>query len=115
MTETYQQGLLRPRSAQVFVVLVGVPCPPDMLDMPWSTSSLTAVRSRRGTALPAATSTTLIDLYLQGRLPLQRFVSAHRAPFPQMHGGGIAFGGDVVMAAAIERVITRLSELDGGS
>ena len=75
--ETYQQAFYA-RDLAGTVVLVGVPTPDMRIDLP-----LLDVFGRGGTlksswygdCLPERDFPVLIDLYLQGRLPLDRFVS----------------------------------------
>lgn len=75
--ETWEQGLYA-RDLAGTVVLVGVPTPEVRVEVP-----LGKVFSRGGElkaswygdCLPSAIFPTLIDLYLQGRLPLDNFVS----------------------------------------
>jgi S-(hydroxymethyl)mycothiol dehydrogenase len=75
--ETYQQAFYA-RDLAGTVVLVGVPTPDMRLDLP-----LLDVFGRGGAlksswygdCLPSRDFPMLIDLYLDGRLPLERFVS----------------------------------------
>ena len=80
------------------VVLVGVPTPDMRLDMPLVDffSRGGALRSSwYGDCLPERDFPTLIDLYLQGRLPLDQFVSERigfdgvEEAFHKMHGGKV--------------------------
>jgi S-(hydroxymethyl)mycothiol dehydrogenase len=95
--ETYQQAFYA-RDLAGTVVLVGVPSPEMRLDLP-----LLDVFGRGGSlksswygdCLPSRDFPTLIDLYLQGRLPLDRFVSETitlddvEAAFAKMHHGEV--------------------------
>jgi S-(hydroxymethyl)mycothiol dehydrogenase len=95
--ETYQQAFYA-RDLAGTVVLVGVPSPDMRLDLP-----LLDVFGRGGSlksswygdCLPSRDFPTLIDLYLQGRLPLERFVSetiaidAVEDAFAKMHRGDV--------------------------
>jgi S-(hydroxymethyl)mycothiol dehydrogenase len=95
--ETYQQAFYA-RDLAGTVVLVGVPNPSDRLDLP-----LIDVFGRGGAlksswygdCLPSRDFPTLVDLHLQGRLPLERFVSetigldAVEAAFEKMHHGEV--------------------------
>jgi S-(hydroxymethyl)mycothiol dehydrogenase len=95
--ETYQQAFYA-RDLAGTVVLVGVPDPSMRLDLP-----LIDVFGRGGAlksswygdCLPSRDFPTLIDLHLQGRLPLERFVTETiglgdvEAAFEKLHGGGV--------------------------
>jgi len=95
--ETYQQAFYA-RDLAGTVVLVGVPDPTMRLDLP-----LLDVFGRGGSlksswygdCLPSRDFPTLVDLHLQGRLPLERFVSGTiglsdvEAAFEQMHHGEV--------------------------
>lgn len=95
--ETYQQAFYA-RDLAGTVVLVGVPSPQMRLDLP-----LLDVFGRGGAlksswygdCLPSRDFPTLIDLYLQGRLPLDKFVTETiglddvEAAFAKMHGGEV--------------------------
>jgi S-(hydroxymethyl)mycothiol dehydrogenase len=95
--ETYQQAFYA-RDLAGTVVLVGVPDPTMRLDLP-----LLEVFGRGGSlksswygdCLPSRDFPTLVDLHLQGRLPLERFVSGTiglsdvEAAFEQMHRGEV--------------------------
>ena len=95
--ETYQQAFYA-RDLAGTVVLVGVPDPTMRLDLP-----LIDVFGRGGTlksswygdCLPSRDFPTLVDLHLQGRLPLERFVSETiglgdvEAAFEKMHHGDV--------------------------
>ncbi|OBF11775.1 S-(hydroxymethyl)mycothiol dehydrogenase [Mycobacterium sp. ACS4331] len=80
------------------VVLVGVPTPAMTLDMPLVDlfSHGGALKSSwYGDCLPERDFPTLVDLHLQGRLPLEKFVTERiglddiEAAFDQMHSGGV--------------------------
>jgi S-(hydroxymethyl)mycothiol dehydrogenase len=86
--ETWKQAFYA-RDLAGTVVLVGVPTPDMRLDMPlvdffWY-----------GDCLPERDFPTLIDLYLQGRLPLEKFVSERiglddvEEAFHKMHDGKV--------------------------
>ncbi|HEY5821251.1 MAG TPA: S-(hydroxymethyl)mycothiol dehydrogenase [Propionibacteriaceae bacterium] len=95
--ETYQQAFYG-RDLAGTVVLVGVPNPEMKLELP-----LIDVFGRGGSlksswygdCLPDRDFPMLIDLYLQGRLPLDAFVTEEigigdiEAAFEKMHGGGV--------------------------
>jgi S-(hydroxymethyl)mycothiol dehydrogenase len=95
--ETYQQAFYA-RDLAGTVVLVGVPSPQMRLDLP-----LLDVFGRGGSlksswygdCLPSRDFPTLIDLHLQGRLPLDRFVSETiglddvEEAFTKMHRGEV--------------------------
>ncbi|HET9656859.1 MAG TPA: S-(hydroxymethyl)mycothiol dehydrogenase [Kineosporiaceae bacterium] len=95
--ETYRQAFYA-RDLAGTVVLVGVPSPDMRLDLP-----LLDVFGRGGAlksswygdCLPSRDFPTLIDLHLQGRLPLDKFVSETIAledveeAFVKMHGGEV--------------------------
>lgn len=95
--ETYQQAFYA-RDLAGTVVLVGVPSPEMRLDLP-----LLDVFGRGGAlksswygdCLPSRDFPTLVDLHLQGRLPLERFVSEKiglgdvEAAFDKMHAGDV--------------------------
>jgi len=93
------------------VVLVGVPTPDMRIDLPMIDifgrgGSLKS--SWYGDCLPSRDFPLLIDLYLQGRLPLERFVSEEigldevEAAFTKLpHGGGL-------------RAVVRRAGHDGG-
>jgi S-(hydroxymethyl)mycothiol dehydrogenase len=95
--ETYQQAFYA-RDLAGTVVLVGVPAPDLRLDLP-----LLDVFGRGGSlksswygdCLPSRDFPTLIDLHLQGRLPLDRFVSETiglddvEGAFARMHHGEV--------------------------
>ncbi|MEI7779081.1 MAG: S-(hydroxymethyl)mycothiol dehydrogenase [Actinomycetes bacterium] len=95
--ETWQQAFYA-RDLAGTVVLVGVPRPEHRIDIP-----LLDVFGRGGSlksswygdCLPSRDFPMLIDLYLQGRLPLERFVSEEialgdvEAAFEKMHHGDV--------------------------
>jgi S-(hydroxymethyl)mycothiol dehydrogenase len=95
--ETYQQAFYG-RDLAGTVVLVGVPTPQMRLELP-----LLDVFGRGGAlksswygdCLPSRDFPMLIDLYLQGRLPLEKFVSERigiaevEAAFAKMHHGDV--------------------------
>jgi S-(hydroxymethyl)mycothiol dehydrogenase len=95
--ETYQQAFYA-RDLAGTVVLVGVPDPTMKLELP-----LIDVFGRGGQlksswygdCLPSRDFPTLVDLHLQGRLPLERFVSETiglddvEAAFEKMHHGEV--------------------------
>jgi S-(hydroxymethyl)mycothiol dehydrogenase len=95
--ETYQQAFYA-RDLAGTVVLVGVPSPEMRLDLP-----LLDVFGRGGAlksswygdCLPSRDFPTLVDLHLQGRLPLERFVSETiglgdvEEAFARMHRGEV--------------------------
>jgi S-(hydroxymethyl)mycothiol dehydrogenase len=95
--ETWKQAFYA-RDLAGTVVLVGVPTPDMRIDMP-----LVDLFSRGGSlksswygdCLPERDFPTLISLYLQGRLPLERFVSERigigdiETAFHKMHGGEV--------------------------
>ncbi len=95
--ETYTQAFYA-RDLAGTVVLVGVPTPQMRLELP-----LLDVFGRGGSlksswygdCLPSRDFPTLIDLHLQGRLPLERFVSETigldevEAAFTKMHDGAV--------------------------
>ena len=95
--ETYKQAFYG-RDLAGTVVLVGVPTPTMQLELP-----LLDVFGRGGSlksswygdCLPDRDFPMLIDLYLQGRLPLDAFVSEEigidgiEAAFDKMHGGDV--------------------------
>lgn len=95
--ETYKQAF-NARDLAGTVVLVGVPDPSMMIELP-----LIDVFGRGGAlksswygdCLPSRDFPTLIDLYLQGRLPLEKFVTETigldevEAAFAKMHTGEV--------------------------
>ena len=95
--ETYRQAFFA-RDLAGTVVLVGVPDPTMKIELPLIElfgrgGSLKS--SWYGDCLPSRDFPTLIDLYLQGRLPLERFVSETigldgvEAAFEKMHHGDV--------------------------
>ncbi|KAA2263011.1 S-(hydroxymethyl)mycothiol dehydrogenase [Solihabitans fulvus] len=75
--QTWQQAF-HARDLAGTVVLVGVPTPDLRIDMPlldFFSHGGALKSSWYGDCLPSRDFPTLIDLYLQGRLPLDRFVS----------------------------------------
>jgi S-(hydroxymethyl)mycothiol dehydrogenase len=95
--ETWKQAFYA-RDLAGTVVLVGVPTPDMRLDMPlvdFFSRGGSLKSSWYGDCLPERDFPTLIDLYLQGRLPLEKFVSerigldAIEEAFEKMHGGKV--------------------------
>ncbi|KZS57576.1 S-(hydroxymethyl)mycothiol dehydrogenase [Mycobacterium ostraviense] len=95
--ETWQQAFYA-RDLAGTVVLVGVPTPDMRLDMPLVDvfSHGGALKSSwYGDCLPERDFPTLVDLYLQGRLPLDKFVSERiglddvEEAFHKMHDGTV--------------------------
>ncbi|WP_068182598.1 S-(hydroxymethyl)mycothiol dehydrogenase [Mycobacterium sp. UM_CSW] len=95
--ETWQQAFYA-RDLAGTVVLVGVPTPDMRLDMPlvdFFSHGGSLKSSWYGDCLPERDFPTLIDLYLQGRLPLDKFVTERiglddvEEAFHKMHGGKI--------------------------
>lgn len=95
--ETWKQAFYA-RDLAGTVVLVGVPTPDMRLDMPlvdFFSRGGTLKSSWYGDCLPERDFPTLIDLYRQGRLPLERFVSERIAldqveqSFHKMHAGEV--------------------------
>ncbi|OBH92500.1 S-(hydroxymethyl)mycothiol dehydrogenase [Mycobacterium sp. E2733] len=95
--ETWKQAFYA-RDLAGTVVLVGVPTPDMKLDMPlidFFSHGGSLKSSWYGDCLPERDFPTLIDLYLQGRLPLERFVSERiglddvEEAFHKMHGGKV--------------------------
>ena len=95
--ETWQQAFYA-RDLAGTVVLVGVPTPDMRLEMPlldFFSHGGSLKSSWYGDCLPERDFPTLIDLYLQGRLPLDRFVSERiglddvEEAFHKMHGGKV--------------------------
>jgi S-(hydroxymethyl)mycothiol dehydrogenase len=95
--ETYEQAFFA-RDLAGTVVLVGVPTPDMRLDMPlleFFGRGGALKSSWYGDCLPTRDFPMLIDLYLQGRLPLQDFVSETigigdvEAAFEKMHHGDV--------------------------
>ena len=101
--ETYRQAFYA-RDLAGTVVLVGVPTPEMQLELP-----LLDVFGRGGSlksswygdCLPSRDFPLLIDLYLQGRLPLEKFVSG-RIGFGEIEDAFAAMGrGDVLRLVAM--------------
>jgi S-(hydroxymethyl)mycothiol dehydrogenase len=95
--ETWKQAFYA-RDLAGTVVLVGVPTPDMRLEMPlvdFFSRGGSLKSSWYGDCLPERDFPTLIDLYRQGRLPLERFVSerigldAVEEAFHKMHAGGV--------------------------
>jgi S-(hydroxymethyl)mycothiol dehydrogenase len=95
--ETYQQAFYA-RDLAGTVVLVGVPDPSMRIDLPlldFFGRGGALKSSWYGDCLPSRDFPMLIDLYLQGRLPLQDFVSEKiaighvEAAFEKMHRGEV--------------------------
>ncbi len=89
--ETWKQAFYA-RDLAGTVVLVGVPTPDMTLEMPlidFFSRGGSLKSSWYGDCLPERDFPTLISLYLQGRLPLEKFVSErigarrHRGRLPQ--------------------------------
>jgi S-(hydroxymethyl)mycothiol dehydrogenase len=95
--ETWKQAFYA-RDLAGTVVLVGVPTPDMRLDMPlldFFSHGGALKSSWYGDCLPERDFPTLIDLYLQGRLPLDEFVSERiglgdvEEAFHKMHAGKV--------------------------
>ena len=95
--ETWKQAFYA-RDLAGTVVLVGVPTPDMRLDMPlvdFFSHGGSLKSSWYGDCLPERDFPTLIDLYLQGRLPLDKFVSERiglddiEEAFDKMHDGKV--------------------------
>ena len=95
--ETYEQAFFA-RDLAGTVVLVGVPEPDMRLDLPlieYFGRGGALKSSWYGDCLPSRDFPMLIDLYLQGRLPLDQFVSEKigigdvEAAFEKMHHGDV--------------------------
>lgn len=95
--ETWKQAFYA-RDLAGTVVLVGVPTPDMRLDMPlvdFFSHGGSLKSSWYGDCLPERDFPTLIDLYLQGRLPLEQFVSERigldgiEKAFHKMHDGTV--------------------------
>lgn len=95
--ETWKQAFYA-RDLAGTVVLVGVPTPDMRLDMPlldFFSHGGALKSSWYGDCLPERDFPTLIDLYLQGRLPLEQFVSERiglgdiEEALHKMHGGKV--------------------------
>ena len=95
--ETWKQAFYA-RDLAGTVVLVGVPTPDMTLEMPlidFVSRGGSLKSSWYGDCLPERDFPTLIDLYLQGRLPLERFVTETigladvETAFAKMHSGDV--------------------------
>jgi S-(hydroxymethyl)mycothiol dehydrogenase len=95
--ETWKQAFYA-RDLAGTVVLVGVPTPDMRIDMPlidFFSHGGSLKSSWYGDCLPERDFPTVVSLYLQGRLPLQKFVSERigindvEAAFHKMHGGDV--------------------------
>ncbi|HEY1841140.1 MAG TPA: S-(hydroxymethyl)mycothiol dehydrogenase [Mycobacterium sp.] len=95
--ETWKQAFYA-RDLAGTVVLVGVPTPDMSLEMPlidFFSHGGSLKSSWYGDCLPERDFPTLIDLYLQGRLPLEKFVSERiglgdvEEAFHKMHDGKV--------------------------
>lgn len=95
--ETYKQAFYA-RDLAGTVVLVGVPTPDMRLELPlidFFSRGGSLKSSWYGDCLPERDFPTLIDLYLQGRLPLEQFVTERIGlddvdeAFHKMHGGNV--------------------------
>jgi S-(hydroxymethyl)mycothiol dehydrogenase len=95
--ETWKQAFYA-RDLAGTVVLVGVPTPDMRIDMPlidFFSHGGSLKSAWYGDCLPERDFPTLVSLYLQGRLPLQKFVSERigiadvEAAFHKMHGGEV--------------------------
>jgi S-(hydroxymethyl)mycothiol dehydrogenase len=95
--ETWKQAFYA-RDLAGTVVLVGVPTPDMQLEMPlidFFSHGGSLKSSWYGDCLPERDFPTLIDLYLQGRLPLEKFVSERiglsdvEEAFHKMHDGRV--------------------------
>ena len=95
--ETWKQAFYA-RDLAGTVVLVGVPTPDMQLEMPlvdFFSRGGSLKSSWYGDCLPERDFPTLIDLYLQGRLPLEKFVSERiglddvEEAFHKMHDGTV--------------------------
>ena len=95
--ETWEQAFYA-RDLAGTVVLVGVPTPDMRIDMPlvdFFSHGGALKSSWYGDCLPERDFPTLIDLYLQGRLPLEKFVSERiglddiEEAFHKMHDGKV--------------------------
>ncbi|MBY0442032.1 MAG: S-(hydroxymethyl)mycothiol dehydrogenase [Mycobacteriaceae bacterium] len=97
LPQTWKQAFYA-RDLAGTVVLVGVPTPEMGIDMPlldFFSHGGTLKSSWYGDCLPERDFPTFIDLYLQGRLPLEKFVSERigitdvEAAFQRMHAGAV--------------------------
>jgi S-(hydroxymethyl)mycothiol dehydrogenase len=95
--ETWKQAFYA-RDLAGTVVLVGVPTPDMRIEMPlldFFSRGGSLKSSWYGDCLPERDFPTLVDLYLQGRLPLERFVSERisiddiEKAFHEMHSGQV--------------------------
>ncbi|MCV7412742.1 S-(hydroxymethyl)mycothiol dehydrogenase [Mycobacterium florentinum] len=95
--ETWKQAFYA-RDLAGTVVLVGVPTPDMKLEMPlvdFFSRGGSLKSSWYGDCLPERDFPTLVDLYLQGRLPLEKFVSERigltdiEEAFEKMHAGKV--------------------------
>ncbi|HUM00626.1 MAG TPA: S-(hydroxymethyl)mycothiol dehydrogenase [Mycobacterium sp.] len=95
--ETWKQAFYA-RDLAGTVVLVGVPTPDMRIDMPlvdFFSRGGSLKSSWYGDCLPERDFPTLTSLYLQGRLPLEKFVTERigiddvEAAFHKMHGGAV--------------------------
>lgn len=95
--ETWKQAFYA-RDLAGTVVLVGVPTPDMKLEMPlldFFSHGGALKSSWYGDCLPERDFPTLVDLYLQGRLPLEKFVTERitiddvEKAFDTMHGGNV--------------------------
>lgn len=95
--ETWKQAFYA-RDLAATVVLVGVPTPEMRIDMPlidFFSRGGSLKSSWYGDCLPERDFPTLINLYLQGRLPLEKFVSERigidgvEEAFGKMHDGKV--------------------------
>jgi S-(hydroxymethyl)mycothiol dehydrogenase len=95
--ETWKQAFYA-RDLAATVVLVGVPTPEMRIDMPlidFFSHGGSLKSSWYGDCLPERDFPTLINLYLQGRLPLEKFVSERigidgvEEAFAKMHDGKV--------------------------
>src|ERR1700742_68347 len=95
--ETWKQAFYA-RDLAGTVLLVGVPTPEMTLEMPlidFFSRGGSLKSSWYGDCLPERDFPTLIDLYLQGRLPLEKFVTERigleevEAAFDKMHDGTV--------------------------
>ena len=122
--ETWKQAFYA-RDLAGTVVLVGVPTPEMRLDMPlvdFFSHGGSLKSSWYGDCLPERDFPTLIDLHLQGRLPLDKFVSERiglgdiEEAFHKMHDGKVLRSVVVSVVVDIDKVVTHGTfELDGGS
>ncbi|MGC7100616.1 S-(hydroxymethyl)mycothiol dehydrogenase [Amycolatopsis lurida] len=96
--ETWKQAF-RARDLAGTVVLVGVPTPdmqaPDLPFLEYFSHGGALKSSWYGDCLPSRDFPTLIELYLQGQLPLDRFITEEitldevETAFTRMHAGGV--------------------------